>query len=426
MGWPWLFHLFLLSLICLSVSSEESIELLNLCETSEDVLQASSQDSDLSLAISISYGDINGVSSNILMAETWLKTNVLAHYPAVRITTIVINLDLCNLGVKNNNYNHERKLNLVLPSLKNIYHSLKRWGLENDIKVSISFSLDCFPIHSLRHLKMAKYNLKPLLEFLQSVNSTYSLIPHSGFSHFSQQSLSLVSSHLDFMKNLGFLNLKKVNVLGIASKIRKLSEISEPPIMEADYPSLGGYAIKNPNFPPTGAPSKSPLPSPSPAPSPNSFNTLPPCKPIGHHGSPEAELEQAQKSWCVAKPSVPAQKLQQALEYACGEGGGDCEEILPTGKCYNPDSVVAHASYAFNSYWQKNKRNGGTCYFGGTAMLVNSDPISSISLFRGGYQTTIKKLNQTGSHSYQSQVSILGPVGYGPTTLPLRHSDLLL
>ena len=28
-----------------------------------------------------------------------------------------------------------------------------------------------------------------------------------------------------------------------------------------------------------------------------------------------------------------------------------------------------------------------------------------------------------GSHSYQSQVSILGPVGYGPTTLPLRHSD---
>ena len=24
---------------------------------------------------------------------------------------------------------------------------------------------------------------------------------------------------------------------------------------------------------------------------------------------------------------------------------------------------------------------------------------------------------------YQSQVSILGPVGYGPTTLPLRHSD---
>ena len=41
----------------------------------------------------------------------------------------------------------------------------------------------------------------------------------------------------------------------------------------------------------------------------------------------------------------------------------------------------------------------------------------------------IKKKNSgLGSFSlafYQSQVSILGPVGYGPTTLPLRHSDLL-
>ncbi|KAL4594887.1 hypothetical protein ACB092_12G051700 [Castanea dentata] len=30
------------------------------------------------------------------------------------------------------------------------------------------------------------------------------------------------------------------------------------------------------------------------------------------------------------------------------------------------------------------------------------------------------------SQTKQSQVSILGPVGYGPTTLPLRHSDLLI
>jgi hypothetical protein len=28
------------------------------------------------------------------------------------------------------------------------------------------------------------------------------------------------------------------------------------------------------------------------------------------------------------------------------------------------------------------------------------------------------------SLGYQSEVSILGPVGYGPTTLPLRHSDV--
>ena len=80
----------------------------------------------------------------------------------------------------------------------------------------------------------------------------------------------------------------------------------------------------------------------------------------------------------MAKPSVPAETLQEALDYACSEGGADCEEIQPQGNCYHPDTVVAHASYAFNSYWQKNKRKGGTCGFGGTAMLINADPSKPI------------------------------------------------
>jgi hypothetical protein len=37
-----------------------------------------------------------------------------------------------------------------------------------------------------------------------------------------------------------------------------------------------------------------------------------------------------------------------------------------------------------------------------------------------GTEKNLKK----GKKIYQSQVSILGPVGYGPTTLPLRHSDV--
>ena len=37
-----------------------------------------------------------------------------------------------------------------------------------------------------------------------------------------------------------------------------------------------------------------------------------------------------------------------------------------------------------------------------------------------------KKLAEEATLVYQSQVSILGPVGYGPTTLPLRHSDLVI
>ena len=364
-----------------SVAGQESIELLSLCETNDEVLQSSSSQDDISLAVSVSYGDLNGVSNSILLAESWLRSNVLAHYPAVRISSIVVKSDFCQQG-------QEQKFHLVLPSLKNVYHSLKRWGLEKDIKVSVAFPLDCLLLHPTSfddHFKMA--NLKHMIEYLQSVNSTYSLIPHSGLSHFSHESFSLVSSHLESMKNLGFSYLKKVNVLAILPKARKhksrklsvvdsslidpfplrptpLSEIAEPPM----HPFVG-YP---PHHAPLGSPSPMAPPTLAPEPprvvvpasSPHGF-TLPPCNPI-EHGS--------HKSWCVAKPSVPAVKLQQAMEYACGEGGADCEDITPMGKCYNPDNVVAHASYAFNSYWQKHKRTGGTCSFGGTAMLIYSDP----------------------------------------------------
>ncbi|KAL0332332.1 UNVERIFIED_CONTAM: Glucan endo-1,3-beta-glucosidase 1 [Sesamum calycinum] len=106
---------------------------------------------------------------------------------------------------------------------------------------------------------------------------------------------------------------------------------------------------------------------------------LPPCTPSDGGGSAGAPVGGGVHNglWCVAKPSVPAETLQEALDYACGEGEADCDAIRPEGSCYFPDSLVAHASYAFNSYWQKTKRNGGTCGFGGTAMLINSDPICS-------------------------------------------------
>ncbi|KAE9605105.1 hypothetical protein Lal_00036652 [Lupinus albus] len=77
--------------------------------------------------------------------------------------------------------------------------------------------------------------------------------------------------------------------------------------------------------------------------------------------------------WCVAKPTVPDPIVQEAMDYACG-CGADCKLIQPNGLCYQPNTLLAHASYAFNSYWQKTKFGGGTCDFGGTAMLITVDP----------------------------------------------------
>lgn len=80
--------------------------------------------------------------------------------------------------------------------------------------------------------------------------------------------------------------------------------------------------------------------------------------------------------WCVAKPTVPDSIIQEAMDYACGTGA-DCKPIQTNGSCFQPNTLVAHASYAFNSYWQKTKNRGGTCDFGGIAMLVTTDPSKS-------------------------------------------------
>ncbi|ONK76229.1 uncharacterized protein A4U43_C03F25360 [Asparagus officinalis] len=78
--------------------------------------------------------------------------------------------------------------------------------------------------------------------------------------------------------------------------------------------------------------------------------------------------------WCVAKPIVLEEKLQEAIDFACGKGGADCDEIRLNGNCFNSDNLVAHASYAFNSHCKKTKQSGGSCNFDGTAILINSDP----------------------------------------------------
>ncbi|XVE80437.1 hypothetical protein DITRI_Ditri14bG0139500 [Diplodiscus trichospermus] len=91
------------------------------------------------------------------------------------------------------------------------------------------------------------------------------------------------------------------------------------------------------------------------------------------------------QTWCVANGNAGEKKLQAALDYACGEGEADCSPIQPGATCYNPNTLVAHASYAFNSYYQKSTRGTGTCEFGGAAYVVSQPPRYGNCVFPTGY-----------------------------------------
>ncbi|KAE8675242.1 ethylene-responsive transcription factor 3-like [Hibiscus syriacus] len=91
------------------------------------------------------------------------------------------------------------------------------------------------------------------------------------------------------------------------------------------------------------------------------------------------------QTWCVANGKANEAALQAALDYACGEGGADCKAIQPGAKCFSPNTLEAHASYAFNSYYQKKTRAAGTCEFGGAAYVVSQRPAYGNCEFPTGY-----------------------------------------
>ncbi|XP_051225867.1 PLASMODESMATA CALLOSE-BINDING PROTEIN 2 [Lolium perenne] len=87
-----------------------------------------------------------------------------------------------------------------------------------------------------------------------------------------------------------------------------------------------------------------------------------------------ASIRGSAAAWCVCRADANETALQETLDYACGQGA-DCTPVATGGSCHSPDSVVAHCSYAANSYYQRSSQTkGATCDFGGTATLTTTDP----------------------------------------------------
>lgn len=330
-------------LLGLTPAGEETFELRHLLQPTAPP----------TLAVSVADQHLLPVSSSVLSAERWLRAHVLAHYPSANITTIL-------LGTPTLCYTPTPQWSLLLPAAKNLRHSLARWSLLGDIRLSAAFSSRCFDDPSRADA------LRPLLRFMQDSGMPYTIYSYAAYEATAS---SLASLHRSSLERMGFPRFADVRITRAlaspSSSLRPRNKRLFAPVPRGSF-----------SFAPASPPAPVPPPSPPdlPADPPLPF-CIPPAAaeaPAPAPGTGGAGEKVA--LWCVAKPTVPEDKLQEAMDFACGAGGADCEQIRPNGDCFNPDNLVAHASYAFNSYWQKTKQSGGSCQFDGTAILINSDP----------------------------------------------------
>ncbi|RWW29137.1 hypothetical protein BHE74_00009756, partial [Ensete ventricosum] len=79
-------------------------------------------------------------------------------------------------------------------------------------------------------------------------------------------------------------------------------------------------------------------------------------------------------TWCVARSEAGAMALQAEMDQVCSSGVADCAPVQPSGLCYLPNTLPSHASYAFNSYYQRSNANPAFCDFHGTATITVLNP----------------------------------------------------
>ncbi|KAI3877733.1 hypothetical protein MKW98_020214 [Papaver atlanticum] len=98
-------------------------------------------------------------------------------------------------------------------------------------------------------------------------------------------------------------------------------------------------------------------------------------------------------TYCVAKSfGADMDSMEDALSWTCGVV--DFSPLQQGNRCFEPDTIEAHASYAFNLYYQQNNSNPshGTCIFN------NHNPGFTASTSRLQYGGILAVVQLVGVH----------------------------
>ncbi|KAG8382720.1 hypothetical protein BUALT_Bualt05G0106700 [Buddleja alternifolia] len=375
------------------------------------------------VTVSVPNDQILGIGQSNATAANWVSRNILAHVPATNITAIAVGSEvlstLSNAGP-------------VLVSAMNFIHSaLVASNLDSQIKVSTPHSssiiLDSFPPSQAFFNRTWDPVMVPLLKFLQSTNSFLMLNVYPYYDY----KLSNRAIPLDYAL---FRPLPPTKEAVDSNTLLHYTNVFDA-VVDAAYFAMSYLNFTNIPITVTesGWPSKGDSSEPDATlDNANTYNSNLIRHVLNNTGTPKhpgiavstyiyelynEDLRSgpvSEKNWglfdangvpiyilrltgsgtvlandttnqtyCVAKEGADRKMLQAALDWACGPGKVDCSPLLQGQPCYEPDTVVSHASYAFDAYYHRMAMGDGTCNFNGVATISTSDPSHGSCIFPG-------------------------------------------
>ncbi|XP_059638266.1 glucan endo-1,3-beta-glucosidase 13 [Cornus florida] len=394
--------------------------------------------------IGISNLDLLPFSQFQSNADTWLKNNILPYYPATKITYITVGAEVT-----------EAPTNIsaqVVPAMQNVFTALRKAGLQRKIKVSSTHSLGVlsrsFPPSAGAFNSSHAFFLKPMLEFLaenqspfmidiypyyayrenpKNVSLDYALFessnevidPNTGLLYTNMFDAQIDALYFALMA-LNFRTIKiMVTETGWPSKGSAKETAATPDNAQKYNTNLIRHVIND-----TGTPAKPGEELDVYIFSLFNENRKPGLESERNWGlfypdqtsvynldftgrgavdmTTEANVTSSNgTAWCIASATVSEADLQNALDWACGPGNVDCSAIQPSQPCFEPDNLVNHASFAFNSYYQQNGATDVACSFGGTGVKTNKNPSydSCLYMTAGSNKTAASNVTATSSPS---------------------------
>ncbi|KAK6124785.1 hypothetical protein DH2020_041475 [Rehmannia glutinosa] len=357
----------------------QGITKVKLYDTDSTVLSALSG-SGISVTVALPNEQLSAAASSTSFTDSWVKSNILPYHPKAMIEAIAVGNEVF-VDPKNTTP-------FLVPAMKNVYASLSKYDVSSSIKVSSPLALSAlqtsYPSSSGSFKPDLIYPvIKPMLNFLKQTGSylmvnVYPFFAYTGNTDTISLNYALFrdnSGNKDPNNGLLYKNLfeAQIDAVFAATAAVGFNDVKIV-VSETGWPSKGdeneaGASTENAAAYNGNLVRRDQKPG---ATSERNYGLFYPNKekvydiPLtveGLKNAPNMTESKTQvvagQTWCVANDKAGKKKLQEALNYACGEGGADCRSIQPGSTCYSPNTLEAHASYAFNSYYQKNSRGVG-------------------------------------------------------------------